>query len=47
MKRRVKSLLLAILMVFTILPSNFTTVEAVDDAGIHLRIANNDGIELK
>lgn len=46
MKRRVKSLLLAILMVFTILPSNFTTVEAVDDAGIHLRIANNDGIEL-
>ena len=28
MKRRVKSFLLAILMVFTILPTNFTTVEA-------------------
>ena len=31
MKKRVKSLLLAILMVFTILPTNFTTVEAEND----------------
>ena len=41
MKKRVKSLLLAILMVFTILPSNFTPVEAQDlDGKIYLKIVD-------
>lgn len=41
MKKRVKSLLLAILMVFTILPSNFTPVEAQDlDGKICLKIVD-------
>ena len=34
MKKRVKSLLLAILMVFTILPSNFMSVEAESIRGL-------------
>ena len=42
MKRRVKSFLLAILMVFTILPTNFTTVEA-DNKDIQIIIASNIG----
>ena len=42
MKRRVKSFLLAILMVFTILPTNFTTVEA-DNKDIQIIVDNNTG----
>ena len=45
MKRRVKSFLLAILMVFTILPTNFTTVEA-DNKDIQIIIASNIGESL-
>ena len=45
MKRRVKSFLLAILMVFTILPTNFTTVEA-DNKDIQIIVASNIGESL-
>ena len=38
MKKRVKSLLLAILMVFTILPSQLNVGAEDDDVGIYLKI---------
>ena len=46
MKRRVKSFLLAILMVFTILPTNFTTAEA-ENSDIRIWINSDDGERLE
>lgn len=45
MKRRVKSFLLAILMVFTILPTNFVTVEA-ENCDIKIMVDSDKGEEL-
>ena len=42
MKKRVKSFIMAILMVLTILPTNYTTVEAEENVAIYLKLFDTD-----
>lgn len=46
MKKRVKSFIMAILMVFTILPTNFTSVGAESDCKIYLKVFDLEGFVL-
>ena len=43
MKKRVKSFIMAILMVFTILPVDFTTIGAESDYKIYLYVHDSEG----
>lgn len=46
MEKRVKSFIMAILMVFTILPTNFTSVGAESDCKIYLKVYDLEGFVL-